>query len=434
VKRTALDRLLKWLQTSDVRPVILTGAKGVGKTYLACDFAKSFYKEYLYVNLEHDKFASELFKLKDPFLVSGLLLKHYNLNNSPLSQENLNEDRLLIIDEIGYCPDAFQMLAALQYTGEFPHIITISSNPVTKEMLDLYYHIPVFPMQFNEFLIAIAKDWYIEAIITHFETNKKIPDIVHKELINLFNLYLIIGGMPGVINEYLNFDNLLNITEYHMFLLSTYRNNINNICSDSDALKMNQVLSSIPFQLIKENRKFQYKLIRKGTTHTMYKDAIKNLTDINYIIPSYKISSEELSGLYTTIKENKLNVNEITSFKLYFSDVGILHSLLSKQLNHPFDDIAKKALLENYVAKTLQANGYPLMFWESGSTAKIDFLIPKEEGIIPVELFIDNNTRSKSISVLKQKTDFSYAIKISARNFGYSKNVKYVPYYAAFCL
>lgn len=434
MKRTAIEYLLKWNQTSDVRPVILTGAKGVGKTYLAWDFAKSFYKQILYVNLEHDTFASGLFKSNDPFQAAKLLLDHACKDKGYSPEENLSEDRLLILDEIGHCPEAMQMLTELQFTGEFPRIIAISSSPVKKEILDLYYHIPIYPMQFNEFLVAIAEDWYIETIMTHYETDKKIPDIVHKELLSLYNLYLMIGGMPGIINEYLNFGNPANIIENHTLLMGTYRHCLDNIGSESEVLKMNQVINSIPGQLLKENKKFQYKLIRKGTTHAMYKNAIQSLADRNYIIPAYKISTGDLLNLDSILEENKLNVNEITSFKLYLSDVGVLHSLLSKQLNPPLNNPAEKALLENYIAETLQANGYPIMFWESDSMARIDFLIPKEGHIIPVELFTDSNTRSKSVSVLRQKLDFPYAIKISARNFGYSKNVKYVPYYAAFCI
>lgn len=434
MKRTAIEHLLKWNQTLDVRPVILTGAKGVGKTYLAFDFAKSFYKQIFYANLEHDQNASELFKSNDPFMVSDELLKHFCISKDSAEQEITPEDRILILDEIGHCPEALQMLTALQFTGEFPRIISISSSPIDKKILDLYWHIPVYPMQFNEFLVAIAKDWYIEAIMTHFETNKKIPDIVHKELLNLYNLYLMIGGMPGIINEYLNFDNLANIIEYHTFLMGTYSHYLSNISSESEALKMNQVISSIPYQLLKENKKFQYKLIRKGTTHAMYKDAIQTLADRNYIIPGFKVSSGDLTNLNEILEKNRLNVNEIQSFKLYLSDVGILHSLLAKQHHNTNDIHARKALLENNVAQTLMANGYPILFWESDSMAKIEFLLPKDGYIIPVELFHEENTRSKSISALKQKIDFPYAIKISAKNFDYSKNVKYVPYYAAFCI
>ncbi len=444
MKRTAIDRLIEWKQTSDVRPVLLTGAKGVGKTYLAYDFAKAFFKHILYLNFEHEPWAADLFQAKDPFMISHGLLKHFklditsddrecNLNSIP-DEPGLVEDRILILDEISCCPEALQYLTALQYTGEFPKIIAISSLPMMKDELDLYYHIPIYPLQFDEFLVAIAKDWYIDAILTHFETNKKIPDIVHKELLAIHKLYLKLGGMPGIINEYLSFNNMYNIPEQHSQIMGTYRHYQGLINSDSDALKMSQVLASLPMQLTKNNKKFQYKLIRKGTTHAMYKDAIQNLSDQNYIIPSYKIVTEELSAIYSAIEDKKLNVNDMTSFKLYLSDVGMLHSQLYSSLSSPLNKETTKALLENYIAITLRTNGYPIIFWESDSMAKIDFILVKDNELIPLEVFCDKNTRSKSISVLKQKIDFPYSIKISSKNFDFSNNVKYLPYYAAFCL
>jgi predicted AAA+ superfamily ATPase len=433
LKRTAIEHLIKWNQTSDVRPVLLTGSKGVGKTYLACDFAKSFFKRILYLNFEHDPYAIELFQANDPFLVSKRLLEYFKLDNTT-DEATIIEDRLLILDEISYCPSALHMLTSIQYTGEFPRIIAISSHSIENKEKELFYHIPIYPMQFNEFLVAIAKDWYIEAILTHFESNKMIPDIVHKELLALHDLYLQIGGMPGIINEYLNFNNLSNIPEQHSLLMGTYKNyqSVNN--TDGEALKMNQVLDSLPLQLIKNNKKFQYKLIRKGTTHSMYKDAIMRLADQNYVIPGYKIPTECLSDPCAILEGNRLSINEITSFKLYLSDVGMFHSQLTKHSQKPFNNSTRKALLENYIAQELQANGYPILFWESESMAKIDFLLPKDNEFIPIEVFCENNTRSKSASVLKQTIDFTYSIKISSRNFEFNKNVKYVPYYAVFCL
>ncbi len=434
MKRAAIELLLKWVQTSDVRPVLITGAKSVGKTYLAYDFAKSFFKDIFYINFEHNPFAAELFREEDPFLNSNRLLEHFHIDKNNSDKAVAQEERLLIFDEISHCPAALKMLTALQYTGQFPRIIAVSSRHIEKKELELYYHIPVYPMGFDEFLVAMASDWYIETIRTHYETNKQIPDIVHKELLALHNLYLQVGGMPGIINEYLNFQNLSNIPEQHSLLMGTCQHYQGLINSDSDALKMNQVLGSLPIQLIKENKKFQYKLIRKGTTHAMYREAISHLSNQNYIIPSYKITTEMLPSISSIIEEDRLNVDEIMNFKLYLSDVGLLHSQFAGQLMMPFHKSARKALLENYVAVTLKTSGYPVIFWESESMAKIDFILIKDNGIIPVELFCDNNTRSKSISVLKQKIDFPYSIKISSRNFDFSNNTKYVPYYAAFCL
>lgn len=433
MKRTAIDSLIRWHRTSDVRPVLITGSKGVGKTYLAYDFAKAFFKSIIYLNFEHDINASALFKAEDPFVTSRLLLDYFNMSTIH-DEENIIEDRLLILDEVNNCPEALRMLTALQFTGEFPKIIAITSLPISKDEADLYFHIPLYPLQFDEFLVAIGKDWYIDTITTHFESNKKIPDIVHKELITLYNLYIQIGGMPGVVNEYINFNNLSNIPEQHSLLMGIFRHyqNLNN--SDSDALKMNQVLNSLPIQLTKSNKKFQYKLIRKGTTHTMYKDAIQLLSDQNYVIPAYKVISEDLASIHKLIEEDGLNVTDISSFKLYLSDVGMLHSQLYSQLPSPFSKEGNKALLENYIAQSLKAKEYPIIFWESDSMAKIDFILIKDREMIPIELFCDSNTRSKSISILKQRIDFPYSIKISSRNFDFSNNVKYVPYYAVFCL
>ena len=432
MKRTVIDRLIQWNQDSDVKPALLTGSKGVGKTFLAYDFAKSFFKHIMYLNFEHDPHVSELFLQNDPFIVSDNLLKYFHMDEEAKDSDFI-QDRILILDEISCCPNAFRMLSTLQYAGEFTKIIAITSQPVHKDELNLYNHIPIYPMQFNEFLVAIASDWYIETILTHFESNKKIPDIVHKELLALFNLYIQIGGMPGVINEYLNFNNLNNIPEQHSLLMGTYRHyqSLNN--PDGNALKMNQVLNSLPIQLTKSNKKFQYKLIRKGTTHAMYKDAIQCLSDQNYVIPSYKIATEELQNISDLIEGDRLNTTEIASFKLYLSDVGMLHSQLYSKVSS-FNKEINKALLENYIAATLKSNGYPIIFWESDSMAKIDFILLKDNNLIPIEIFCDNNTRSKSVSVLKQKIDSPYSVKISSNNFDYKNNIKYVPYYAAFCL
>lgn len=445
MKRTAIDRLIRWNNTSDVRPVLLTGAKGVGKTYLAYDFAKAFFRHILYLNFEQDPHAAELFHANDPFEISSRLIKHFNLDtiadNKNIDQDaipdehDLIEDKILILDEISSCPEALLHLTNLQFTGEFPKIIAITSRPFNNDELELYCHIPIYPMQFDEFLMALGKDWYKETILIHFETNKKIPDIVHKELLALHRLYLQIGGMPAIINEYLSFENLYNVPEQHGHIMGIYQHYQNLISyDDSQTLKMGQVLASIPLQLIKNNKKFQYKLIRKGTTHAMYKDAIQRLSDLNYIIPSYKITSEELSDIYSIIDNKRLNINDITSFKLYQSDVGMLNSQLYNSIASPFNKETIKALLENYLAITLKSKGYPIIFWESVSMARIEFILVRDNELVPLEVFCDKNTRSKSISVLKQKIDFPYSIKVSAKNFDYSNNVKYVPYYAAFCL
>jgi hypothetical protein len=198
---------------------------------------------------------------------------------------------------------------------------------------------------------------------------------------------------------------------------------------------MNQVFDSLVLQLMKENKKFQYKLIRKGTTHAMYKDAIRVLCDNDYIIKCSRISNEQLVDPMQTLHSEEWQSIELnTNFKLYLPDTGLLYTKMIEEQESPFDVNHRKALLENYVAQALKAKNYPFAFWESESMAKIDFVFLKTQDLIPVEIFEDDNTRSKSISVFKQKCSFPYAVKISSKNFEYSNQIKYVPYYAVFCL
>ncbi|HKL80860.1 MAG TPA: AAA family ATPase [Mobilitalea sp.] len=428
MKRKQIEELITWKNTKKRKPVLLSGAKGVGKTYLAYDFAKAFFKDILYVNFEREPACLALFEPDDASVVAKNLLMHFNC----VDNEDV-ESRILILDEITFCPKAFRHLIALQKSGVFPKIIVISSSPIPIDYLFVFNKLEITPLQFDEFLVATSNEWYIEAITNHFQTNKPIPNIVHIELLALHEQYMQIGGMPGIVNEYLNFHSTINVPEQHNLQLGAYHDNINKSYPESDALKMNQVLDCLHLQLMKDNRKFQYKLIRKGTTYAMYKDAIQYLKDNDFILPCFKRSTEQLvEGGCNSYKSSTLEEN--TYFKLYLTDVGFLHSRIAEAACNHSDPKIRKSLLENYVAQSFYAKGYPLMFWESDSMAKIDFILPKDNELIPVEIHNTDNTRSKSISILKQKYEFPYAVKISSKNFDFSNQIKYVPYYAVFCL
>lgn len=431
MKRNLVDKLIKWNTTDTGKPILLTGAKGVGKTYLAYDFAKAFFKRIHYVNFERELG-------KEDSLIQVLSDRNMNYHNLrklfQLEEETSESDHLLILDEISFTTDFTHLLHELQRSGIFPKIICISSNPMMLSTLETFELLPVYPMEFDEFLLATANEWYIEMIKNHFESNKKIPDIVHKELLALFHLYLQIGGMPGVINEYQNLNSIINIPEQHEKIISIYHDNIMMNYLESDALKMNQVIDSIPFQLGKENKKFQFKLIRKGTTFSMFKVAIDNLTDCNYILRCNKISSEQLLSIHNTYYSSEWLYNE-TNFKIYMADIGLLYTKMMGKMSYPLPDCPQyKGILENYVAQSLHSHGYQLGFWESNSMAKIDFLMLKDNELIPIEIHTSDNTRSKSINVIRSKYEAPYAIKVSSKNFDYSNQIKFVPYYSVFCL
>ncbi|MDF2541969.1 MAG: hypothetical protein K0S47_1687 [Herbinix sp.] len=433
MKRKLIDKLIEWKTSINRQPILLSGAKGVGKTYLAYDFAKSFFQDVFYLNFEREPALSNLLQKKSP---EQFWLDLYNHFHIVAKNSNVNE-RILILDEINYCRTIQDLTNLYQDQINFPFIMTIISEPIKdvcfKELA--FSKLTLYPMEFDEFLRATGNEWYIEAISNHYEANKKVPEIVHNELLALHQLYLQIGGMPGVVNEYISLSSPINVAEQQGFLLNSYHQIISKNTMESDALKINQVLESIPHQLLKENKKFQYKLIRKGTTYSMYKEAIEFLEDHNYILRCHKIPDEYL------IQTNLMNSNPYDlvedlspNFKLYLPDIGLLTSQIAEQKTLDLQNYISKAVLENYVAQVLHTKGYPLWFWDSNSMAKIEFVIRKEDVVIPVELFTNDNTRSKSISILKQKIDFPYSVKISSKNFELSNQVKYVPYYAVFCL
>lgn len=427
MKRKAIEELILWKDSNSGKHLLLTGAKGVGKTYLVYDFAKAFFERTFYINFERETGAIQIFETTDVNLLKENILRYFNKDI-----EALPESRLIILDELRLDSIVINALNMLRESGLFHYIIIISSQPISEDTKKNFWHKMIFPFEFDEFLLATGNEWYIETIQTHFQSNKKIPDIVHKELIELYQLYLQIGGMPGIINEYLSLSSLVNISEQHSLMISAYHDYIKRDDTEGDSLKMIQVFDSLALQLMKENKKFQFKLIRKGTTYTMYKEAILNLIAKNYALQSKKLTSEQLQHPESFDFHHNEDTNP--NFKLYLPDTGLLFTKMIEEMGIHFDEYMEKALLENFVAQALHSKGYSLYFWESESMAKVDFIIRKEQQLIPIEIFTSDNTRSKCISVLKQSCSFPYAVKISSRNFSYANNIKYIPYYAVHCL
>ena len=429
MKRKVIEELIHWKSNHNRQPMLLLGGKGVGKTYLAYDFAKAFFEHICYINFERDSSTLSLFQSRDRQSAQEQIREYFHIDETATLYNTI-----LILDEVNYCPQVFRVLKEQLFHGIFDYILTISSTPIMAEHENLFRNLHVYPLEFDEFLRATSNEWYIEAIIHHYRTNTNMPEIVHKELLYFHELYLQIGGMPGMINEYLNLNDPVNISEQHRVLMGSYSDYILRNNSDSDSLKMKQVFDSLIYQLTKENKKFQYKIIRKGTTHAMYQDPIERLVLQNYVIRCNRIGTEQLQTPSDIILMNNASDKNISNFKLYYPDTGLLYTKIVEEYGISKIPTSRKTLLENYVAQSLQAKHYPFAFWESESMAKIDFIIAKNLELLPIEVYDGEKTRSKSISVLKQKCEFPYAIKISAKNFDYSGQIKYVPYYAVFCL
>ncbi len=435
MKRKLINKLLDWKESSPKKLILLTGGRGVGKTYLAYDFAKSFYTEFIYINFETEPSLYDLLFKTAPLQTETVLKDYFHISGAagPV---------LVILDEITLCPDFRKVINLLSKAGTLLHTIAISSFFAdTCEYEDNFIQLHLSPLDFEEFLITTGNEWYIEVITEHYSSNAKIPDIVHKELLTLFELYLQIGGMPLAVNEFINTGSTLNISEQHRILLNSYISDIYKNNSEGDFLKISQVFNTIDKQLCKENHKFQYKLIRKGATHGLYAHALQYIKNSYYGIRCSKFEEGQLNHrnekehpAQGTVLPSFIGDNPHPCFKLYMMDIGMLYSTIKTQ-HAIIKEQWKKGLIENYVAQCLAAIGYPLYFWESDSQSKIDFIICKDNQILPIEVKADENTRSRNVSIFRTKyQSVTDSVKISTRNFDYVNHVKYVPIYAVFCL
>lgn len=416
MKRNLIQNLMEWKDYKDRPPFLLTGRKGTGKTYLSYDFVKSFFDNYIYINFETSPGMRSLFSNMTERSGAGVLQRLSTWFEIP---EELLPSIPIIFDEITFCPELVELFlhlaAEMDFEGLCILLVTSYEDELPKAFCEAYsgFCRELRGLEFDEFLIASGNDWYIDVIRGHYTAGEKIPEIVHNELLTLFEEYLIVGGMPAAVNEYLNMGSTINIPEQHRLLQGGCYAEIARKYPDGEALKMRQVYEIAADQLLKENRKFQYRMLRKGATSKLYEPAIDALTRNGYLNLCPK---EEGEG----------------QFKLYFPDAGMLHS--QKPDNIWEEENARKALLENYVLNALENAGYDPTFWESASSAKVDFLIRKDGAVIPIEVRPGDHTRTKSLDVYKKQYECPYAIRISSRNFEKRENIISIPYYAVFCL
>lgn len=437
MRRKIFDKLLEWKNSYD-KPLVLTGASGVGKSYSAYSFGKSFYQYYIYINTSTDNTIL-------PSLITDNILEHIDLFKSKYQiPTDYDEDILLILDDVNLSKDTtlIKHISNRLYNYKNFHLLIITNY--LDEIDEDFNFLMLHPLDFEEFLLATGNEWYIESIRVHFDSNKKLPDIVHNELLTLYHEYIKVGGMPLAVNEYISTESTFNIKSQHNILLNSYLHQLGRNKDEIDTLKIVQAYDTIPDQLLKENHKFRYSIIRKGATQGMYATALQYIKNSFYGVFCIKIDDINLDKVLnnTNYLEYIMNLKDFDlGLKMYHLDIGLLNTSLQGKspkkgdvdvkLNEPI----KKALYNNYVALSLASNHYPLIFWESNSQAKIEFLIVKEKKLIPIEIKTSNNTRSKNFSVIKQLYPvIKEQIKISTKNFDYQNHIKYVPIYATFCI
>ena len=430
--RTAIEKLYRWKNAKRRKPLIIEGARQVGKTWLMKEFGRRAYDDTVYINFDSNARMAQLFSsdLDTDRLVMGLEL---------YAGRKIEADRtLLIFDEIQVCERALTSLKYFSEDAPEYHIVAAGSLlgvalhrekysfPVGKVIMKTMY-----PLTFDEFLRAMGNGHLVQEIREHFERKQEMPQQTHMELINWLRRYLFVGGMPAVVKKYREEQSLVNVQELQEMILNAYTADMAKYSSAGDCTKIRNAFQSLPAQLAKDNKKFQYKLIRKGATAGLFGDSISWLVMAGIALECGRVTRGEVP-----VKISR----DISSFKLYMSDVGLLSCfsgiMPENVIRQELSDVYKGALAENYVAQALRAGEHELYYWTSDApAAEVDFLIQKKGKVIPVEVKYDQNVRARSMKHFSNIYHPEEMIRISARNFGVDENgLTSVPLYAVFCI
>ena len=425
MQRKIMAKLAKWRASKNNRlPLLLYGARQVGKTYILQEFGKQYFQNTVYVNFEEDKILASYLEMRlQPDYIIKTIEELYGVKIEP-------ENTLLIFDEIQSCARA---LTSLKYFAEqAPEYCIVAAGSLLGVVINRENHsfpvgkveiIRLYPLDMEEYLWAKEKTSLAQLIKACYMNNQPLPKLLHQEAMQLYHEYLLTGGMPAVVKAQLTGADAF---ELKGFIYNSYVADMAKYASKGESIKIAEAYDSLPAQLAKENKKFQYKLIRTGARSSLYGNSLDWLIQAGVVL---KCTKCEQGWVPLAAYE------DLSSFKLYFSDTGLFsYRLKLTQQNLPYAQQFMGALTENYVAIQLQANGHELHYWESQSTAEVDFVITNTEQIIPIECKANLHVKSKSLHIFNKRYNIQQSIRLSDRNFGLEKSIKAVPLYAAWCI
>ena len=429
--RKIMTFLDNWRLSEHRKPLILQGARQVGKTYAILEFGRTHYENVAYFNFETNPKLNETFaeNISPDYLIP--ILSHI------AGQTIVKEKTLIVLDEVQLCERA---LTALKYFCEDApdyHIVvagsllgvavnrTQFSFPVGKVDIKTLY-----PMDLEEFMLALGEAELVAQIRQHFQQNTPMPSALHEIAMQIYRQYLVVGGMPECVMQFTQTKDYILVRHTQDMILQSYLNDMSKYNNLNEIKKTRLVYDNITVQLSKKNTRFQYKLVKKGGRAAEFENAIEWLTLSGIVSQVYKAEQ---------IRKPLENYRDIDAFKIYVSDLGLLctkKDLVANDILYMVEELNdfKGGMTENYVNSQLIINGYHTYYWESDRGAEIDFVIQREGRLVPIEVKAADNTRAKSLKIYMDTYHPDYAIKLSAKNFAYEDNKKIVPLYAAFCI
>ncbi len=425
MRRTALKDLTKWKASTNRKPLILNGARQVGKTWLLREFAKTAYKKEAYIVCRKNDLAKQVFARDFDI---GRILRDL----SALSKVDITPgDTLIVLDEVQDIPEAIEALKYFYEQAPEYHIavagslLGISLHQGVSFPVGKVDELNVFPMNFMEFLDAVGEQQSL-TLLESRDFNGIAP--LHEKFVDLLRQYYFVGGMPEAVKLYAESKALQGVREIQKSILRGYEQDFSKHAPKDQVAKIKLVWKSIPSQLFKENKKFIYGALRKGARATQYEEAIEWLVDSGLL---YKVPRVSRPALPLNIYE------ELNIFKLYTLDVGLLGAMANtdaSQILIKSDLIAdfNGGLAEQFILQQMKSKRIDPIYYHStdDSRLELDFLIQSDGRLLPIEVKSGESVRSNSLSMLLQKTPGLRAIRYSLRPYKEQNFLTNIPLYA----
>lgn len=428
--RKFIEQLRVWEKNKTKEPLLVTGARQVGKTWLIKEFCKEEYADYVYVNFEEWEDYASAFE-------GSLSPKDILRTLSILVERKITESTAIFFDEIQLCERAVTSLKYFCEAEENYRIICAGSLlgvklkrfqgsfPVGKVIIKHMY-----PLDFEEFLIASGDEDLKDMIREHYNLITPINPAVHIKALSKYHDYLFVGGMPKIVDNYIKTKNVMDVQPelFESLRMSYLADMSKHVKSAAESLKISEVYNSIPRQLANENPKFKYKEVKYTANKRDYFSAIDWLSASGMVI---KVNNAD--SIASPIKgyENQDN------FKLYISDPGILANLCRLKMNDILSsehNTYKGAVIENYVISQFTASEKYFCYYKHSDSMEIDVVLDEDDGVIPCEIKSGRHKRSTSLKNYIEEYHPKRAIRLSELNFGQADNLISIPLYAIFCI
>jgi predicted AAA+ superfamily ATPase len=423
--RDHIEQLVKWKKSKSHKPLVLRGARQVGKTWTLKKFAADNYKSVAYVNLDNNTQMENLFELDFDIerIVNGLEVAT-GVKITP-------NQTLIILDEIQEVPKA---LAALKYFRENAprydvavagSLLGIALHEGTSFPVGMVDFVDIFPMTFDEFLRAVSQEQLADLLKSG---DYQQISVFHEKLVDLMKNYFIVGGMPEVVQNYIDEGNLLQTRDVQRKILAAYEQDFSKHAPVNIVPKIREIFNILPAQLAKENKKFIFKMIRNGARAKDYEDALLWLEDAGIVQRVSRVNNARLPlSVYAD--------NDI--FKLFINDIGLLGAKahLSPDLildkNKMFVEF-RGAMSEQFVFQELRANTVDTYYFANDdSRGEIDFVIDTSQAIVPIEVKSGTSTAARSLPIFVKKYELDLAVKLSLLPYRESGKTVNYPLYAA---